>query len=89
MVREQFLGECRVQQLEPPTPDQVDVPRVVVDYAAGQLGIDDPLLGSPHLKGPLPGAWTRPRNPHQSPIRPSQPSPSAVTAGQTWSAAGP
>jgi len=24
MVREQFLGECRVQQLEPPTPDQVD-----------------------------------------------------------------
>ena len=24
MVREQFLGECRVQQLEPPTADQVD-----------------------------------------------------------------
>ena len=24
LVREQFLGECRVRQLEPPTPDQVD-----------------------------------------------------------------
>ena len=24
MVREQFLGECRVRQMEPPTPDQVD-----------------------------------------------------------------
>ena len=24
MVREQFLAECRVQQLEPPTADQVD-----------------------------------------------------------------
>lgn len=24
MVREQFLGECRVRQLEPPTADQVD-----------------------------------------------------------------